>query len=69
METTYRVEGMSCMHCVKQVTEEVGKIPGVKVLGLSLEDGILTVESDEPVDLAAVEAAADEAGDYTVHPV
>jgi len=69
METTYRVDGMSCMHCVKHVTEEVGKIPGVTVLDLSLEDGVLTIESDEPVDFAAIEAAVDEAGDYTVHPL
>jgi len=68
MNTSYRVEGMHCEHCVMRVKKQVARIPGVTVTELSLQDGLLTVESDTPVDLAAIEAAIQEAGDgdYTV---
>jgi len=68
METTYHVDGMHCDHCVMHVKNEVGKIPGVTVTSLSLDDGRLAVASEAPVDFALIEAAVQEAGDgdYTV---
>ena len=71
METTYRVDGMHCEHCVMHVKEEVGKIPGVTGIELALDDGLLRVESDAPIDFEAIAAAIEEAGDgdYTVTPV
>lgn len=68
MNTSYRVDGMHCQHCVMHVKQEVAKIPGVTVTGLSLEDGLLSVESLSPVDFADIQAAVQEAGDgdYTV---
>lgn len=63
--STYTVTGMTCGHCVKAVTEEVGKIDGVTNVDVDLASGRVTVESDRPVDAAAFEAAVDEAG-YSV---
>ncbi|MBA2282515.1 MAG: copper ion binding protein [Actinomycetota bacterium] len=63
--STYIVNGMSCGHCVAAVTEEVGKIDGVTDVAVDLDSGRVTVESDAPLDAAAVAAAVDEAG-YTV---
>jgi copper ion binding protein len=63
--TTYTVEGMTCGHCVASVTEEVSKIDGVTTVDVDLQTGTVTVESDQPVDDAAFEAAVDEAG-YSV---
>jgi len=70
METTYRVAGMHCEHCVMHVKEEVGKIPGVTATELALGDGLLHVQSDAPIDFDAIKAAVDEAGDgdYGVTP-
>ncbi|HEX7167389.1 MAG TPA: copper ion binding protein [Acidimicrobiales bacterium] len=59
---TYQVKGMTCQHCVNSVTEEVGKVAGVASVGVDLESGRVTVESDAAVDDAAVRAAVDEAG-------
>ncbi len=63
--TTYTVEGMTCGHCVRAVTEEVSKIDGVSTVAVDLESGRVTVESDAELDPAAFAAAVDEAG-YTV---
>jgi len=69
MNSTYRVDGMTCNHCVAHVREEVGRIPGVSGTELALDDGLLTVTSDAPIDFALIEEAVAEAGDYTVEAV
>jgi copper ion binding protein len=65
--TTYSVSGMSCGHCVASVRQEVGLIDGVTGVEVELDSGAVTVESDNPVDPAAVTAAIEEAG-YEVVP-
>ena len=61
-ETTYRVAGMSCEHCVRAVSEELARLPGVRTVDVDLETGGVTVTSDTQLDDAAVSAAVDEAG-------
>ncbi|GLZ79723.1 heavy metal transport/detoxification protein [Actinorhabdospora filicis] len=62
METvTYQVNGMTCGHCEKAVTEEVGAIDGVGEVKVDLTSGHVTV-TGEALDDAAVRAAVDEAG-------
>ena len=47
METTIiNVEGMSCEHCVKAVTNAVGALPGVGSVSVDLGAGTATVEYD-----------------------
>lgn len=65
--TTYSVSGMTCGHCVASVRQEVGRIDGVTGVEVELDSGTVTVESDSPLDPAAVTAAVDEAG-YEVVP-
>lgn len=60
--STYTVSGMTCGHCVRSVTEEVGKIEGVTKVDVDLASGRVTVESERPVDDTAFAAAVDEAG-------
>lgn len=60
--TTYQVTGMTCGHCERAVTQEVGELVGVAGVNVSAETGRLVVESAEPLDDAAVIAAVDEAG-------
>jgi copper chaperone len=60
--STYTVTGMTCGHCVQAVTSEVGKVDGVTAVQVDLASGAVTVESDGPLDDAAVAAAVDEAG-------
>lgn len=60
--TTYTVSGMTCGHCVNSVSSEVGKLAGVRDVKVDLATGAVTVESEQPLDDAAVAAAVDEAG-------
>lgn len=60
--TTYTVTGMSCDHCVRAVTTEVGRLPGVTRVEVDLARGRVTVTSDQPLAEDAVRAAVDEAG-------
>jgi copper ion binding protein len=59
---TYRVTGMTCDHCVRAVTEEVGRLAGVTNVEVDLASGTMAVSSDAPLDQDAVRAAVDEAG-------
>ncbi|MTD58466.1 heavy-metal-associated domain-containing protein [Amycolatopsis pithecellobii] len=61
-ETSYTVTGMTCEHCVKAVTEEVGAIDGVQSVVVDLPTGALTVVSAAGLSDEAVRAAVDEAG-------
>jgi copper chaperone len=59
---TYTITGMTCEHCVRSVTEEVGAVPGVTAVDVDLASGGLTVTSDAPVAGADVRSAVEEAG-------
>jgi copper ion binding protein len=61
MELIYRVEGMSCDHCVAAVSQEVGRLPGVSSVDVDLGTKLVRVEG-AGLDDAAVVAAIDEAG-------
>ena len=61
-EQTYIVTGMTCDHCVRAVTNEIAKGPGVRDVDVELATGTTTVRSDAPLDRSAVAAAVDEAG-------
>ncbi|MBN9209785.1 MAG: heavy-metal-associated domain-containing protein [Microbacterium ginsengisoli] len=65
LRTDFLVEGMTCEHCVRSVTEEVSAIDGVRGVTVDLHAGgvsRVTISSDEPVDPAKVRDAVEEAG-------
>ena len=59
---TYRVQGMTCGHCVNAVTSEVGALEPVTEVNVELESGDVTVTSTRPLTDAEIAAAIDEAG-------
>jgi copper chaperone len=62
-----KVEGMTCMHCVKAVTEALSAVRGVTgTPEVSLEQGTARVEGTPDPD--ALAAAVKEAG-YRVQPL
>lgn len=63
---TYSVVGMTCDHCARSVTAEVGALPGVTDVNVDLTSGQVTVTS-EGLDTNQVRAAVEEAG-YTLAP-
>ena len=60
--TTVKVDGMTCGHCVKRVTEEVSKVPGVSNVVVDLESGNVTFDAEGDVSRDALAAVVDEAG-------
>lgn len=60
--TTYDVAGMTCQHCVRAVTAELGGLRGVQDVSVDLDAGAVTVVADGPLPLDVVRDAVDEAG-------
>ncbi len=59
---TYTVKGMTCGHCVQAVSDELGKLDGVRDVAVDLGSGAVTVTSEAPLADAQVLQAVDEAG-------
>ena len=59
---TYTVQGMTCDHCARAVTEELTKIDGVTDVSVDVAAGKVTVTSAQPLRDDAVREAVDEAG-------
>jgi copper chaperone len=67
----YDVTGLTCEHCVRAVTGELGGLPGVRDVQVELVpegSSQVTVISSEPLPEPAVTAALDEAGGYVLAP-
>lgn len=65
--SNYAVTGLTCEHCVRAVTGELEKLPGVTSVIVGLIPGgtsHVTVTSDTPLPEDSVAGALDEAGDY-----
>jgi copper chaperone len=60
--STYTVQGMTCGHCVNAVTDEVGRIGGVRNVAVDLASGLVTVTSEQPVAEDDIREAVVEAG-------
>ncbi|UMG91088.1 heavy metal-associated domain-containing protein [Nocardioides sp. TF02-7] len=61
-QSTWQVTGMTCAHCAASVAEEIGEIPGVEDVDVTVETGAVVVTSAAPLERGAVEAAVVEAG-------
>ena len=60
--TTWQVQGMTCQHCVRAVTEEVSSIDGVRGVEVHLETGRVDIDSDVPITAEALAEAVSRAG-------
>jgi copper chaperone len=59
------VEGMSCGHCVRAITEAVKQVKEDAVVEVSVKEGTVDIEG---IDDRAAVAAAIEAAGYEVRP-
>jgi copper chaperone len=58
-----KVEGMSCEHCVKVVTDALGQLSGVADIAIDLKEGTVSFNFDSSSDsLSAAKAAIADAG-------
>lgn len=60
--TEFNVQGMTCGHCAQAVTTEIKKLAGVGDVQVSVESGIVAVQSVDPLNPDDVASAVDEAG-------
>ena len=58
----FTVKGMSCEHCLRAVTGEVTKLPGVRAVDVDLSSGIVTVSADRELGESEMVVAIEEAG-------
>ncbi len=56
------IDGMSCEHCVRHVTEALDELNDVHKVAVDLAGNRATVEVDDSFDEAAASAAVDDAG-------
>ena len=61
MKKKILVEGMSCEHCVKHVTEALKDL-GAKDVSVSLEKNLALAEIGDSITDEAIKAAIDDAG-------
>ena len=61
-EQTYRVPDVSCEHCVRAITDELGRLPGVHHVGVDLKTKLVTVEHDGSVSDDELRRGIEEAG-------
>ena len=67
MLASYTVTGMTCNHCAHAISEEVGAVPGVTEVAVTLESGKLDITSEAPVEFDRIVEAVYEAGEqYSV---
>ncbi len=59
---TYRVEGMTCGHCVASVTAALAAVDGVTDVAVDLDSGAVTVTAVHQPDGATVRRAVADAG-------
>ena len=68
--TDFGVTGLTCNHCVMTVSRAVALVPGVTGVSIDLVangESTLHVESETPVDAAALDAAIVDSGYELVH--
>lgn len=62
-ETNFKIEGMTCGHCVQSVTEGLSGLEGIRRVEVNLEKGQASVEYDEGLlDTDAIKAKIQEIG-------
>jgi copper chaperone len=60
MQTTVRIKGMSCGHCVKAVDQALRKLSGIKDVKVTVGEAVITTEG--PLNEALVREAIKDEG-------
>jgi copper chaperone len=66
VQKEFRIEGMSCQHCVMAVKKELTKVPGLDVRDVRI-GSVSVAYDDTKIDAARIEAAIAEAGYKVTH--
>ena len=68
MQTTIRVKGMTCQHCVMSVKKVLSKLEGIQNVDVDLQRAEVRFDNTQGVASDLVKKAIEEAG-YDVVPV
>ena len=61
--TSFKIQGMTCQHCVQTIEKSVGKLAGVNEVAVNLANGQVDVYMDErKVSEAELRAVIESAG-------
>ena len=61
--TSFKIQGMTCQHCVQAIEKSVGKLAGVTEVAVNLANAQVDVHFDErQSDEAAIKAVIQEEG-------
>ncbi|TCN39352.1 copper chaperone CopZ [Kribbella orskensis] len=59
---TFRVLGMTCVHCVDFVSAELERLPGITSVEVDLPAGSVTLTSTHHLTATQIRSAVEEAG-------
>ncbi|SMQ71201.1 Copper chaperone CopZ [Plantibacter sp. VKM Ac-1784] len=59
---SFRVSGMTCEHCVASVTQELTELETFDSVRVTLEEGLVTVTSAQPIDEEMIRQAIEAVG-------
>lgn len=62
IEKTIKIEGMSCMHCVKKVEQALKAIAEIKSVKVDLEEKVAKIILKKEIENSIIEEAVQEAG-------
>lgn len=62
IEKTIKIEGMSCMHCVKKVEQALKDIPEIKSAKVDLEEKTAKILLKREIENSIIEKVVQEAG-------
>lgn len=62
IEKTIKIEGMSCMHCVKKVEQALKAIAEIKSVKVDLEEKAAKIILKKEIENSIIEEAVQEAG-------
>ena len=62
MQTTIKVKGMSCQHCVASVTKALSEIEGITDVQVDLDKGEATFSEQSPVAEQSIKDAITKIG-------
>jgi len=62
MQTTIKVAGMTCKNCEQAVKEALLDVSGVTKVSVNLDDGTVTIEHTDEVDVATFTEVVEDQG-------
>lgn len=62
MTKVIKIEGMSCMHCVKRVDKALNSVEGVTKVNVNLELNQATIDYNKDINNDVIKTVIDDAG-------